>query len=260
MRPFVRPVLALAQVTFWGSLRGFRGLGLLLIALLPTFAVGGLAADGISGTDLVGAYEAIELDLALPLGLLLITLLLAVPLLREDIDDRSISYLMSRTLGKPAIILGKYLGYLGASSLILLPTTALAYGVIWGSGQAAPGELNGVLPALLVATVLGILAYGAVYLVFGVLTRHALIFGLFYGFLWEYLIGTLAGLAPDLSIMHYLLSLAALWSTYKGGPFQTYPTALTVGEAVGVPLAVTVVALVLALIVLQLMDLTAPAD
>lgn len=258
MRPLLRPIFVLAWFTCWGGLRGFRGLGLFLVALLPTFAIGGLAADGVAGPNLINDYEGLTGSLTLPLVLLLVSLLLAVPLLREDIDDRSISYLLTRTMGKPVIVVGKYLGYAVSALAILLPTTAITYGVVAISGQAGPGQLTGVLPSLLVATTLGVLAYGAIYLLFGTITKHALIFGLLYGFLWEYLIGGLTGIAPDLSVMHFLLSVPTFWVTQ--GPLSSYTTSLTLADAVGVPLIVAAVALLLTMGIFRSIDLTASGD
>jgi ABC-2 type transport system permease protein len=229
-----RPLTTLAWATFRGSLSGAKGIGLIIGALLPTFVIIGLVAHGISGNDLVSAYELLVGELFLPMILLIIALLLAVPLFREEIDQQSLSYLLTRTIGKPAIVLGKYLGYVLVAYAILLPSVVVSYGIvaIWGSPPA--GILNGVLPALLVSTALGILAYGAIYLFLGLVTRSALIIGLIYAFVWEYLIGGLSGLAPDLSIMHYLMSLPALWVSQ--GPLSQYSTNLVLWQVIAAPI------------------------
>jgi ABC-2 type transport system permease protein len=229
-----RPLLTLVWATIRGSVSGAKGIGLIVGAFLPTIVIIGLIAHGITGNDLVSAYEELVGELFLPLILLIVTLLLAVPLFREEIDQQSLSYLLTRTIGKPFIVLGKYIGYVVVSVAILLPPVAVTYGVVAVWGQPPSGMLTGVLPALLLSTVLGILAYGAIYLFLGLVTRSALIIGLLYAFVWEYLIGGLSGIAPDLSIMHYLLSLSALWVSQ--GPLSSYSTALVLWQVIAAPI------------------------
>lgn len=242
--PTLRPIGVLSWVTFRGSLSGARGIGLMVAAFLPAIVAAGLVAGGFSGGTLVGGYEALLLNLFFPLVLLLITLLLAVPLFRDEIDRESLSYLLTRTLSKPRLLLGKYLGYVGAALVVLLPPMVVSYAIVALAGSPPAGSLNGVLPALVLATVLGILAFGAIFLLMGLLTRNAILFGLFYAFIWEYLIGGLSGLAPDLSVMHFLLSIPTFY--VSEGPLAGYSTSLTLAQAVIVPLLVAASALVLA--------------
>ncbi len=241
----LRPTWVLAQVTFESTVRSWRGLGLALLSFFPAVVVAGLYLAGTRGEDLVMDYETLAVRLFLPLVLLLVSLMLAVPLFRDEIDEQSIGYLITRTVGKPAIVLGKYVGYVGLASLLLLPSCLVAYGLAAAGAGSEGGMLSGVLPALLVSTFLGILAYGAFYLFLGLATRRALLVGLVYAFLWEFLIGSLPGSAPDLSVMHYLLTIPRLWTT--SGPLASYPSTLTLAQAVGVPLGVACALLLLTL-------------
>lgn len=230
----LRPLLTLAKITLRGSLTGYRGPGLAIGAFLPVVVVAGLILYGITGFELVNAYELLVEGLFLPFVLLLVCLLLAVPLFREEIDRESLSYLLTRTIPKLEIILGKYLGYLGAALVVLIPPVVVGYGLVAVAGSPPSGLLTGVLPALLASTTLGIVAFGAFYLFLGLVVREALIVGLIYAFVWEFLIGDLTGIAPDLSIMHYLMSLSS--HLISQGPLSTYPTQLTLAQSVAGPL------------------------
>jgi ABC-2 type transport system permease protein len=241
----VRPMLNLSWMTLRGSLKGAKGIGLVIGAFLPTFVVVGLISYGTTGLSLVTDYEGLVQALFFPMVLLIITLLLAVPLFREEIDQQTLSYLLTRTLGKPFTVAGKYIGYVVAALLVLLPPVLVTFGIVAIWGQPPAGMLNGVLAALSVATVLGILAYGAFFLFLGIITRNALIIGLFYAFIWEYLIGGLTGIAPDLSIMHYLLSIPALWVSQ--GPLSTFSTKLVIWQVIAGPMIFAVAVLVLAI-------------
>ncbi|MDE1820162.1 MAG: hypothetical protein KGI98_04825 [Euryarchaeota archaeon] len=230
------PTWVLARTTFLATAKSWRALGLLLLAFFPSILVGGLLANGTQGSALVSVYEVLVVQLFLPLVLLLVALLLAVPLLREEIDEQSMGYLVTRTLGKPAVVLGKYVGYLLLGTVFLLPSVLVTYGIVALGAPQSSTDLAGVLPSLLVSTTLGLIAYGAFYLLLGLLTRRALLVGLVYAFFWEFLLGNLPGVVPDLTVMHYLLSIPSFWVSY--GPLANYATSLTLVDAIVVPLFV----------------------
>lgn len=237
----LHPMLVLAWCTFQGNLRSSRVWGLVVLASLPTLVVAGLLSYHITGTTLVSAYEGIQ-EAFLPLVLLIVTLLLAVPLLREEIDSQSISYLMTRTLGKPRTVAGKYLGGVLSGLAILLPPSLVGYGLVAAGSSGSTLSLDGVLASVVVILVLGVLAFGAFFLLLGVLFRRALIWGLLYAFFWEEFVGNLTGTAPELSITHYLLSIPTFW--VSAGPLATYSTTLSLPVSFEVPVAFALVCLV----------------
>ena len=257
VRP-LRPTIELARITLQGSFAGVRGIGLVIGAYLPTVVLAGVVAGGTSGAELVGVYENLTLLLFFPLVLLLLTLLLGIPLFRDEIDRESLSYLLTRGLGKPFLVLGKYLGYLGAALVLLLPPVALTFGVVSAWGNPPAGSLDGVLPSLLAATTLGAVAYGAFFLVLGMVSRNALLYGLLYAFVWEYLIGGLSGIAPDLSVMHYLLSIPTFW--VSTGPLATYATKLSLAQAAAAPCIFAVALLILAILAFRERGFVASPD
>lgn len=254
----VRPIVTLGWMTTEGAWRTWRAPGLLLVAMLPVFVVAGLAINGTVGATLVTAYEGLMELAFFPLVLLIVTLLLAVPLFRDELDDQSISYLLTRTINKPFTVVGKYLGYWVTANLVLVPPLALGFELTASEAGSAASSMNGLLPSLLVMTELGIVTFGAIFLFLGLLTRRALIIGLVYAFFWEYFLGGLAGLAPDLSIMHYLLSIPVLWGV-SGLP-GTYPTSLTIDEALGVPPLVAVIMLALSVVLYWFAQVNPPPE
>lgn len=247
------PVLVLARTTFVATAKSWRALGLGLLAFFPAILIGGLWAHGTEGSQLIQVYETLVVQLFLPLILLLLTLLTAVPLLRDEIDEQSISFLVTRTLGKSAIVLGKYLGYLALTLTFLIPSVLVTYALVAGGAGDQGATLSGVLASLLVVTVLGVLAYGAFYLLLGLLTRRALLAGLVYAFLWEFLLGNLPGVVPDLTVMHYLLTVPTYW--VSSGPISAYVTSLSLAAALVTPIAVAAAYLLLALLAIQYLPL-----
>lgn len=241
----LRPMLTLSLVTIRGSLGGARGFGLIVMAFLPTFVLAGVIFYGdVQGSQLVGAYVLLQHLFMLLLAI--VALLLAVPLFREEIDRQSITYLLTRSIGKPSVVLSKYVGYAVVALVILLPPALISFGIAAGWGGAPSGYLNGVLAAVAGMTILGLLAYGALFLFLGMVTRHALLIGLMYAFVWEFLISGVGGVVPEMSIMHYLLSLEPLLAT--AGPFTSYSTNLSLVQAVGAPIGFSIAVLVLAIL------------
>src|SRR5947199_164485 len=145
--------------------------------------------------------------------LIFVTLVNATTLIREEIDDNTLPYLLTRPISKPAVVMYKYIGYLVAVLVLLVPPIVLAYGVTEAyQGTGLSSDLD-VLGGFLVTTVIGSAAYGAVFLFISVIFRKPLAVGLLFGFVWESIVGAIPGDVPKLSLMHYLKSVFAASET-----------------------------------------------
>src|SRR4029079_6821686 len=70
-------------------------------------------------------------------------------LVADEVEDRTITYLFTRTIARGSIVVGKYLAYLACTSLVVLPSVMAVYLLITpiagGSmGQAFPSMLKDV--------------------------------------------------------------------------------------------------------------------
>jgi ABC-2 type transport system permease protein len=200
----VHRTLAVAEATALGTLQGTSWLGLAGAALVYPLLVVAIASASFSGLDLLNAAETLFSTLFLPVVLLLVCLVQGVSLFRTELEEDTLLYPLKRTVPRPCLVVGKYLGFLATTLLALLPSavfgTALA--VIWGTGPTVP--TLGLLEAVVSLTVLGVVAYGATFLLLGLLTRSALVIGLVYGFLWETFISLIPGPISQWTVVYYL--------------------------------------------------------
>ena len=158
----------------------------------------------LSDVDLLAASESIFSVLFVPVILLMVSLVLGVGLFRGEMEDDTLVYPMSRSIPRRALVAGKYVGYVLAALVFLLPSAlvGLAVGVALNLGPQV--SLDGLLPGVVVMAVLAVLAYGGFFLLLGLLTRQALVIGLIYGFLWEAFVPLLPGPLKELSLVYYL--------------------------------------------------------
>jgi ABC-2 type transport system permease protein len=130
---------------------------------------------------------------------------LGTGLIADEVDDRSMAYLVTRAMPRGAILAGKYLAYLVASSAVVLPSLLLTYFALVPAGAVA-ASFAGVMADLAVAVV-GLAAYGALFGWVGAAVRRPLILGLLFVFGWEPLVLMLPGHVKRGSLAFYLQSL-----------------------------------------------------
>ncbi|MGI0132085.1 MAG: ABC transporter permease [Thermoplasmata archaeon] len=207
MEGFVARTLLVAQVTLRANLLARRTLGLLGIAAIPTLVELGLVAGHADPARLVASAVSIFLALTIAIVAIVVTLLVGVGAFRSEIEDDTLSYLWSRSIPREAVALGKYLGGLAATLVLVVPWAMLPLGIGVLAGGPAPPEI--VPLTMVVQATLACVAYLAIFLLFGLLSRSALILGLLFGFLWEELLPLLPGNVPRLTVIFYLRSLGS---------------------------------------------------
>ncbi|HSV74083.1 MAG TPA: ABC transporter permease [Chthonomonadales bacterium] len=161
---------------------------------------------------------------------------------RQEVEQKTIVYLLTRPLPRWRVLLARYAAALVAIVVtVSLATVFLAAAAFCPSGMgAAPiGRDIGVLA-------LGALAYGSLFLFAATLLRRPLIFGVLYAFGWETLVPQLPGAFKALSLMSYLRTLAphqvpepvSMELRQALGPLATFT--ITTGLAWTVLLSVTI--------------------
>lgn len=228
-----------------------RGVATAALAAVPLLLAGSLAAARVEDFDIL-LFQTLMVPLFLQVVLIFVTIVQATALIREEIEDNTLPYLLTRPVSKPAIALYKYTGYLVAVLILLIPPLIIAYAVTQGyAGDSFTSDID-VLAAFLVVTALGAAAYGAFFTFLSVLVRKPLAVGLLFGFVWESIVGSIPGDVPKLSVIHYLRSV--LKDMIPVGPLSGYPSDFSASEASAVLLAFTVVVLILIMVVLQGME------
>jgi ABC-2 type transport system permease protein len=137
-----------------------------------------------------------------------VTLFYGTALVSDELEDKTITYLFMRPVPKSTLYLGKYLAYLVSASILLLPSAAACF--LISMAADASGEAGRHLPILfedLLVLSLGVLAYGALYSLMGVVAKRPVFLGLGFTLVWETLVTFIPGYLSKLTIKHYLLAL-----------------------------------------------------
>jgi ABC-2 type transport system permease protein len=118
-----------------------------------------------------------------------------------EIDDGSVVYLLAKPVKRPTIIFTKFL----VAAAITLAFTVIP---VYAAGLILNGNSQQIATAFAVATAVAAVAYSAVFLLLGTISRNAVVIGLIYALVWEALLGRLVAGARNLSIQQWSLSFA----------------------------------------------------
>ena len=224
------------------------GRRLIVIGLLVALPLV-LPAVFANGADVGPATFTLDLfrQLVLPVLLPVVALTFATSTLGSELRDGTVTNLLLKPIPRPAVLGAKYLAAVVSSLVVLLPAETAGHLVAAG-GLGSTNLLTG----MLLATVVGTLAYCALGLLLSLLMARALLVGLAYALLWEGAVVSVAPSAASLSIRGYTEGVLA--AVLRGGDLglQTRlgPVSATVLAAV-----VTLAALVLAVRRLERMDI-----
>src|SRR5438552_2368533 len=101
-----------------------RVIAMLLLSAIPFILALSLAAGRVSAFN-IDLFQRLMIPLFLQVVLIFVTLVNATTLIREEIEDNTLPYLLTRPISKPAVVLYKYIGYLVAVLVLLVPSVAM---------------------------------------------------------------------------------------------------------------------------------------
>ncbi|MGW0706494.1 ABC transporter permease subunit [Streptomyces sp. NPDC002643] len=168
-------------------------LPLLLIAI--SVAVRALSGpDDQVAADLLGGF-------ALATMVPIIGVIAGTGAIGPEIDDGSVVYLLAKPVKRPTIIFTKLIVAIAVTMAFSAIPTLIAGLILNGNGQQ-------IAVAYTVAALVASIAYAAMFLLLGTVTRHAVVFGLVYALVWEALFGSLVDGARTLSVQQWALAVA----------------------------------------------------
>src|SRR3989475_5190311 len=228
-----------------------RGIAIAGLAAVPLLLTVGLALARVDSFG-IQLFQILLIPLFFQLVLIFVTLVNASTLIRDEIEDNTLPYLLTRPISKPALVFYKYVAYLASALVLLVPPIVLAYGVTELHTESPFSADLDVLSGFLITTILGSAAYGALFLFISVLVRRPLAVGLLIGFVWESVVDSIPGDVPKLSVIHYLKTI--LKDVVAIGPLGGYPSDLSAGAAAGVLIAFSIAMVILSAFVFQQME------
>jgi ABC-2 type transport system permease protein len=220
-----------ARLTVRGLLGRRRGVLLLVVPVL--LLVLSAAVRSSSGQDHDIAEQVLG-TLALGTLVPLLGLIAGTGAISSEIDDGSIVYLLAKPQPRWKIIITKLVVAVGCTIAFAALPTYLAGLILYGNTDNM--ALGYGLGALVAGT-----AYSAIFLLLGVVTRHAVVAGLMYSLIWESLVGNFVDGARTLSVQQWGMALAK-----KVAEPGAITADVSLGVAVPLLVVVTVAATVLA--------------
>lgn len=186
-----------ARLTYRALLGRRRALILFALpALLVVLAVAVRVLAGADDSTAGGILGGFALGTMVPL----IGVIAGTGAIGPEIDDGSVVYLLAKPVSRPTIIFTKLLVAIGVTvAFSALPVLLAGFLLNGNSQQMAVGYA--------VAAAVASVAYSALFLLFGTITRHAVVFGLVYALVWEALVGTLVPGAKTLSVQQWALAV-----------------------------------------------------
>ncbi|WP_414168553.1 ABC transporter permease subunit [Streptoverticillium reticulum] len=118
-----------------------------------------------------------------------------------EIDDGSVVYLLAKPVKRSTITITKLIVAIGV-------TVAFSAVPMLIAGFLLNGNSQQIAVAYAVAAAVASVAYSAIFLLLGTVTRHAVVAGLVYALVWESLFGNLVPGARTLSVQQWALALA----------------------------------------------------
>ncbi|MFE4449190.1 ABC transporter permease [Streptomyces sp. NPDC056796] len=187
-----------ARLTY-RALLGRRRAAILFVlpVLLVAIAVAVRAFAGADDSVASGVLGGFAIATMVPL----IGVIAGTGAIGPEIDDGSIVYLLAKPVKRPTIIFTKLIVAIGVTMLFSALPTLIAGLILNGNG----GQIA---VAYTIAALVASIAYSALFLLLGTVSRHAVVFGLVYALVWEALFGSLVPGARTLSVQQWSLSVA----------------------------------------------------
>jgi len=172
-----------------------RIIGLSLLALVAPVSAFALGSSDPSLDDAVRLIASVGLGLVLPV----VALVFAGAAIGDLREDKTLVYLWLRPMDRWPIVLGAALaaGTL-AAPITIVPIVAAA---------ALTGAGNGIVLATLLATIVGLVAYVAVFTLFGVWLKRFIVWGLAYILIWEGFIAQAGAGVARIALRKYTRSI-----------------------------------------------------
>jgi ABC-type transport system involved in multi-copper enzyme maturation permease subunit len=123
------------------------------------------------------------------------------------VEDKTITYLFTRPIARGAVVIGKYLAYLAATSLVVLPSVMVLYFLVVPTGGGSLAEAFPALVKDLGLLGLGLAVYGSLFAWVGSQFKYPLVTGLVFAFGWEQGILLIPGYLKRFTIAYYIQGL-----------------------------------------------------
>lgn len=165
-------------------------------------------------TDIQGSYifSNIIMMFYLQFLILLLALFFGSSVCLEELEGKTLTYLTTRPVPKPAVILGKYAAYCVLIVLMMTVGVVLSF-IILNLDSLGDFSLYKILLRDLGVLSLGLVCYASFFTFLGTFLKKSIMVGLIFGFGWENVVQYFPGSTQKFTVAHYLKSLLPTPST-----------------------------------------------
>ncbi len=231
--------LLVRQLLTKGRIAALLGVGI-IVSLVVALVSSTVRDDESAQVALKLGTELIS-NLGFTIVVPIVALVFAAAAFGDLKEDGTLVYLWLRPMDRWPMVVGAWLASVTVSlPLTLVPLTAAAFIANVGSD---------LVWATILACVVGNLAYSAVFMLLGLLTKNSVVWGIGYILIWEGLVAGISGVGERLAIRGYTRSIIA-----EQTGVDLYLGDLSMGVAVVVPALVVIAAIVLSTLRLRSLD------
>jgi ABC-2 type transport system permease protein len=206
---------------FWfAARRARRNRVVILVCALPVLAAAVfLLRRLLAGDPSVvgpGVFSGLILTFYLQFIVLMLALFYGTSIVSEEVENKTLTYLTTRPLAKPAILAGKYAAYTARSVLLVVAGVLVSF-LLLDYEHLGEAETWFLLLRSLAVLVLAVAAYTAFFTLLGTFLKKSVLFGLFFCFGWENVVQYFPGTTQRLTLIHYLKSILRTEAPPQGG-------------------------------------------
>jgi ABC-2 type transport system permease protein len=244
MAELLRTTWLLFRMQLSMVMRSRRMLIAILLAAIPpliAFIVATFAPSDVKpGEILANISYWLNLQVIVPI----LALVAGSAVVTEEFENRTITYLFTRPVPRPALLFGRLLATM---VLVWALLGSSAIGIALAAGQRAGEMPEGLALRVFAANIAGGTVYSIVFATIGVFLRHPMIVGLGYTFAFEMAVANVPGGSQSLTIQYHLRSILvdATEACWQRAEILFLDAFSTPAEAITTLAIVAVVALVI---------------
>jgi ABC-2 type transport system permease protein len=203
-------IAAIAQHSFKKLVFSKKAVITILVTVFVAAVMGYVGAQDVDpladGTDLL---DTLILFFFMPV----MAMIFGSSLMRDEIDDKSITHVATAPLDRVFSYVGYYVPLACAVAVSMVIVNTGGFLAFFVQNDIGADALEVYLEFTALVTI-GSFVYSALFLAVSVVFKKPVFFGLFYAFIWEGLIGSLPGNIQKVSVKHYLRSVGSDWVDY----------------------------------------------
>ena len=223
-----------------------------LIALFFAAVTGYFASqnqDAPREEELNGSTDLMDF-LMLSFFMPIIAMIYGASIIRDEIDDKSITQILTSPTDRTFAYLGYYISLAISLSIVMVIIVTVGFLPLLAR-MGIDGDSLGIYADVCVLCIIGSLVYSSLFLFISLPMKRPLYFGLFYAFIWEGFIGSLGGKIQEVAIKHYIRSMGSEWFSYGG---ITSYSASEIGYSASVLVGITITFLLFGIILFKVKE------